>query len=103
VLFHEEPGLFFVTKGLQEQFAQLQVSSSLTHLDICHLMIITLRKKMEKTEAEPSSFSKILSCPSPLPFPILLAPASKELFVLTAAAQRILTYKVLLRFLVQVI
>ena len=47
MLFHEEPDLlFFVTKGLQELFAQLQVSSSLTYLDVCHLMIIPLRKKI---------------------------------------------------------
>lgn len=43
--FHEEPDfLFFVTKGLQEISAQLQVRSSLTYLDIYHFMIVPLRK-----------------------------------------------------------
>ena len=104
VLFHEEPDLlFFVTKGLQELFAQLQVSSSLTYLDVCHLMIVPLRKPIEKQKKDDqrSHFIKLLSFSSPLPSLILSVPDnSKDLYILTAAAQHILTYNVLLRVLV---
>lgn len=58
MLFHEEPDLlFFVTKGLQELFAQLQVSSSLTYLDVCHLMIVPLRKIIEKKKYRRSAIT----------------------------------------------
>ena len=105
MLFHEEPDLlFFVTKGLQELFAQLQVSSSLTYLDVCHLMIVPLRKKIgkkKKKEDQRSHFIKLVSFSSPLPSLILSVPDnSKDLYILTAAAQHILTYNVLLRVLV---
>lgn len=49
VIHHEELDLLFlVTKGLQELFVQLKVRSVLTHLDICNLMDVPLRKIMEK-------------------------------------------------------
>lgn len=51
--FHEEPDLlFFVTKGLQEISAQLQVRSCLTYLHIYHFMIVPLRKTIVKKKPE---------------------------------------------------
>lgn len=102
VVFHEElDHIFFVAKDLQELFAQLQLGSSLTYLSICHHDCPTQKNNGGKKKPQQSNFSKLLYFSSALSAPTLSVPdKSKDLYILPAAAQHILTYNVLLRVLV---